>query len=262
MLKVVFGRRGSGKTTFIAHSIDEYKKPVIILDVLGNFGEGGPYHNPKWISTYSVSDALYELLRYRKEKKHVGIIVLQDGDINRAVDFMSSALWKNRDCHGEDGGTLVLDEGDSVRVADAPCFDEAIRYGRNRGIDLVVGCRRPAEISKNITAGADRAYLFTTHEPRDLEYYRDFLEDDDLAYSLGSLPPYHGIYRDFVGKKTMGFRTKSSGEIEYLSEHKKETAGKVESHFVRRPRKANPEPIGEPENDPRANSEPDQAIPQ
>lgn len=219
MLITVFGRRGSGKTTLIRSLIPKLKKPVVIIDILGNFDPDSPegakwtreqkgVNHAEWVQTEDYQEALLALDDYhRKPAEHSGYIVVRDGDIDRAVDYMCSALWAIR------GGTLVIDEADAIKEKDAPCFNEAIRYGRNKGIDLITGCRRPAEISRNVTAGADIAYCLTTQEPRDIDYYRDFL-GENVAETLARLPQHHGVYRDFQTQKTGLFSTDKNGKIQ------------------------------------------------
>lgn len=211
MLLTVFGRRGSGKTTLIRRLIPVQKKPVMVIDVLGNYTED------PWVITYSVEEGLNELQKYvRDPEAHLGIVVVADSNVSRATDYVCSALWKI------EGGTLVLDEVDSISVPDAPCFNEAIRYGRNHGIDVITGCRRPAELSKNITAGADVAFVFNTHEPRDLMYYDDFL-GEELSAQLPRLPPHHGVYKDFRDGKTGIYRTDRDGKITLLGSIKRKS---------------------------------------
>lgn len=206
MVTAVFGRRGSGKTTLIRAAIPELKKPVLILDVLGNFSGYGD-RDGDWADTDSIPGALGALKNYlEKPKEFPGVIVLQTGDLNNAIDYLCAALWKIH------GGTLVLDEVDAIRVADAPCFDEAIRYGRNHGIDIIFGCRRPAEVTKNLTAAADRVYCFATREPRDLDYYSEFL-GDKVATIIPKLPQHHGIFCDFNEMTASTFKTDADGTV-------------------------------------------------
>lgn len=219
MLITVFGRRGSGKTTLIRRLIPIQKKPVIIVDVLGN------YTDEPWVITHSYLEALNEIQNYIKNpNEHLGIIVVADSDMSKATDYMCSALWKI------DGGTLVLDEVDAISIPEAPCFDEAIRYGRNHGIDIITGCRRPAELSKNITAGADIAFCFNTHEPRDIDYYADFLGDES-AEKLSTLPQHHGVFKDFKDLKVGVYKTDVTGKITILKENqvKTENIPKIEN---------------------------------
>ncbi len=228
MLITVFGRRGSGKTTLIKRLIPAQKKPVIIVDVLGNYTG-----NEAYIETQSHVEALQSLLEYVKDpNKHPGVIVVADSDMNRAVDYLCSALWKT------EGGTLVLDEVDAISIAESPCFDEAIRYGRNKGIDIITGCRRPAELSKNITAGADIAFCFNTHEPRDIDYYCDFL-GEELALKLPHLPPHHGVFKDFAHQKTGLYRTDVEGKIHILKATPEKTVLTLDSQQKKPPKKSN-----------------------
>lgn len=212
MLITVFGKRGSGKTTLIRRLIPVQKKPVIVVDVLGNYTD-----EPDWRVTHSHIEALNEIREYlRDPKKHPGIIVVADSDMSRTTDYICSALWKI------EGGTLVLDEVDAISVPDAPCFDEAVRYGRNHGIDIITGCRRPAELSKNITAGADIAFCFNTQERRDVEYYAFFL-GEEIACKLPNLPKHHGVFKDFGSNKTGVYKTLKDGKIVVLKEKQLKT---------------------------------------
>lgn len=216
MVEAVFGRRGSGKTTLIRAQIPELKKPVLILDILGNFS-GYEDASGEWLDTTDIPDALSGLKNYlEKPNENPGIIVLQTGNVDQAIDYFCSALWESG------GGTLVLDEVDAIRIADAPCFDEAIRYGRNRGIDIVFGCRRPAEVSKNLTAAADRVYCFATREPRDIMYYREFL-GDERAERIQKLEVHHGILSDFNEMTFSTFKTTESGEVIILNNYREST---------------------------------------
>lgn len=204
--------------------VPQLKKPIIILDVLGNF-QGYEHENQEWIDTQSISEALASLKAYcEKPSESSGIIVLQTGDLDNAIDFICSALWKIH------GGTLVLDEADafSTNMSEAPCYDEAIRYGRNHGIDMVIGCRRPAEISKNLTAAADRVYVFVTREPRDLDYFSEFL-GDEIALQLPRLPPHHGIFTDFLEQKHGLFKTDEDGKLIILKTVDDQTEQPIES---------------------------------
>lgn len=213
MLKTYFGKRGSGKTTAIRAEIPELKKPIVILDVLGNFDPEVEPNEATWIGVTSASEAIEEMVRHAKEpKKHPGVIIIQSANMSHDVDYISSALWKLR------GGTIVLDEIDAVSIPEAPCFDELIRYGRNRGIDVVTGCRRPAEISKNITAGADIILCFTTHEPRDIDYFSQKL-GDEYAQALPKLEPFHGIYIDYANRVSGEFKSENDGKITRLTEN-------------------------------------------
>lgn len=199
-----FGRRGSGKTTAIKGVIQYCKPPVVIIDVLGNF------ENEEFRQTESIPEALQALKEYA-ENLTPKIIVLKTSSPSESAEYISSALWHIH------GGTLILDEVDSIHFKEGDCFDEFIRYGRNHGGDLITGCRRPAELDRNITAAANKFYCFSTHEYRDIIYFSENVFGD-RAEELMTLPKFHGMFLDY-DKNTIGkFFIDRNGQIYHTEE--------------------------------------------
>lgn len=219
MLACIFGKRGAGKTVMIKRQIEFCESPVVVLDILGNFS-----NLPNSYETDSLSDALQKIVDYnvysrandheRRFMEEVPpVIVLQPDDPNDAVEHVSALLYS------EEGGTLVLDEADGFSYH-MPWFSKLIRYGRNKGVHVLTGCRRPAELDRNITAGANCIYIFQTQEPRDIEYFAKTLIGKEQAERLKSLPDYHGLFIDY-DKKTIGtFKTDERGAVYIIDEHK------------------------------------------
>lgn len=204
MVICVFGRRGSGKTTLIKGNLRSYKRPVLIVDVLGNFDDD------RIIQVKSIPDCI-QRLRECKRTKADTVISIRTSDPALAADYLSAAIWEM------EGGTLVLDEVDSIRYKDGSCFDEYIRYGRNHGGDLITGCRRPAELDKNITAAANKFYCFSTHEVRDIEYFEASVFGE-RAWELQTLPPYHGMFLDYDRKVIGKFKIDILGQVFHTDE--------------------------------------------
>lgn len=210
-----FGRRGSGKTTTIRGNLKYCRPPIIVIDVLGNF------HEENFIQCNSIEGALDEIKRYtlssdfNRHRNRPGqpVIVLKTGQPDVAADYLSAAIWKIN------GGTLVLDEVDSIRYKDGSCFDEYIRYGRNHNGDLLTGCRRPAELDRNITAAANKFYCFSTHEYRDIEYFSASVFGD-RAGQLMSMQKFSGLYIDYDRHITGTFQIDPNGNIYHTSEEK------------------------------------------
>lgn len=209
MLINIFGKRGAGKTTLIRGNIKDCKGPVVILDILGNYDEKSLLKNKiKSIQTDDISDCLNEIEIYinSEEKNKTKVIVLQTMEPTLAADYISAALWE------AEQGTLILDEADSINISEAPCYDQIIRYGRNKNIHLITGVRRPAELDRSISAGANQLYAFGTHEPRDVEYFEKTIFGQK-AKELIKVPRYHGIFVDY-DKVIMGtFRIDIDGKI-------------------------------------------------
>lgn len=217
MLISVFGKRGSGKTTIIKGNINYFPGPVVIIDALGNFPkEKYPMHFT------SIKDCLNNMEYYareikqdpRKLKQLDKIFVLQTPDVDSAVEIISAGLWEISEKYGI-GGTLVLDEVDMFSYTKGSCLDQLVRYGRNKNIHLLTGCRRPAELSRNFTAGANKVYIFRTQEPRDIDYFSSGLLGD-RAEELLSLPSYSGILIDYDRNELCKFNIDIHGNINII----------------------------------------------
>lgn len=199
-----FGRRGSGKTTAIKGQLKDCRPPVVIVDVLGNF------NNPEFIQVSDLRQGILEVKKYYLAEKAgknppQKIINLKTSQTTTAADYLSAAIWEIN------GGTLILDEVDSIRMTEGSCFDEYIRYGRNHSGDLLTGCRRPAELDRNITAAANKFYCFQTHEYRDIEYFMQVFGEN--AEQLLNLPQYSGLYLDYDAQEQGKFKIDISGNI-------------------------------------------------
>lgn len=210
MLVCFFGKRGSGKTTVIRGNLENMKAPVVVLDILGNFDD------PSFVQTTTIAECVENVRYYiaapKEEKRKLQkIIVLKCSNPDAAIDFLSATLWESH------GGTLVIDEADGFNETNAPCFDQIVRYGRNRGVDIVTGCRRPAEISRNITAGANRVFIFQTQEPRDVDYFESTVLGEK-AEILMKIPKFHGLFVDYDESKVGTFRIDEKGVIYKLNE--------------------------------------------
>ena len=194
-----FGKRGAGKTTVIRGQLLDCRPPVVVIDILGNF------QNPNYFQSESLSQTITEISNQLKNDKYK-IIVLKTPDPNLAVDYLSATLWE------VEGGTLVLDEIDAFNISESPCFDQLIRYGRNKNISIITGCRRPAEVSRNITAAANQMYAMKTNEPRDIDYFSQTIFGE-YAYELMRLPEFHGLYVDYDLSEKGIFRFDINGHI-------------------------------------------------
>ena len=218
MLVNIFGKRGAGKTHMIKRALQDCEAPVVVLDILGNFDQ-----TPNSYQTDSLSDALQKIVDYNVYsgatdaerglmEETAPVIVLQPADPDEAINFVSALLWE------EWGGTLVIDEADGFSITNAPCFSQLIRYGRNHGVHILTGCRRPAELDRNITAGANCIYIFQTQEPRDVEYFSKTLIGKAQAERLINLPEYHGLFVNYDKKTTGLFKTDQTGQVFILEE--------------------------------------------
>lgn len=100
---------------------------------------------------------------------------------------------------------IVVDEIDQY-YKDSPGLQRAVRYGRNRGISILATCRRPAEISRDVTANLTGLRLFRTDEPRDLDYLKHF-SMGSLAARAAELDRFEYLAFDFYSHRWWYGRT-------------------------------------------------------
>jgi hypothetical protein len=178
---------------------------VLIIDVLGN------YNNPEFRQYSDLRKLILDIKEFHLKEKNREIIPqkifnLKTSDPTVAAEYLSAVVWEIN------GGTIILDEIDSVRMTDGSCFDEYIRYGRNHNGDLITGCRRPAELDRNITAAANKFYCFQTHEWRDIEYFSSQVFGE-RAEELQTMEPYTGLFLDYDARLVGKFKIDIKGRI-------------------------------------------------
>lgn len=212
MLITFFGKRGAGKTTTIRGQLQHCPGPVVVIDILGNYSKESLESNGiESFQTDEISAAIEFIENWvnqddSAEKEKNKIVVIQTHDPSMCVDYMSATLWQAHQ------GTLVLDEADAFDFSEAPCYDQIIRYGRNRNVHVITGVRRPAELSRNISAAANQMYAFGTHEPRDVEYFSKTIFGPK-AEELIRAPKYSGIFVDYDQGIIGNFRIDIRGNI-------------------------------------------------
>lgn len=212
----IFGKRGSGKTHLISKNLETFPGPVAVVDVLGNFQIETEDDDGNLELLYPTTTSTAEFIGWLENWKpddENKVFVLMPGEPSVSLDYVCAGLWELR------GGTLVLDEVDAFKISEAPCFDQIIRYGRNYDINLITGCRRPAEISRNITAGANKVLIYQTQEPRDVDYFEETVLGTE-AQKLPTLLKFHGLIVDYDNGTTGEFAVDEAGQVLILNEKK------------------------------------------
>ena len=146
------------------------KSRVIVFDPLGEY-DGERFDN------------LCSLLRYARGRKRFFAVY-------RPRDARAEFPWLARIAFELGGLCLVAEEISwAISPAKMPVEIEAlIRYGRHRDVELLGISRRPAEVNRDLTANANEVYIFRTHEPRDIKYFRDVI--GSVADTLPNLPAF------------------------------------------------------------------------
>jgi hypothetical protein len=172
------GRKGSGKTT-LTRSLLHDEKRYIIADSLNE------YDAPQIAATES------EISR-ECEKKLNGKLRLC---IKVGSDQMFDAACDAAYITGKVKPVLFVIEEADMRCSPSyvtPSLDRLIRYGRHWGVSILAVARRPAEVTRHLTAQADTIAVFRTHEPRDLEFFKQRC-GEEFARALPKLKQYHYV---------------------------------------------------------------------
>ena len=184
-LRVVLGAGGSGKTHLVNHW----------LDGAVGIGRRIVIFNPNAETIYSARATVID----RRADLVAAVMGKDDFQISwhgldrDDFDFVNEVAW----C--AERLTLVWEEVDNwIDAGRLP--DHAFRIvnqGRHRNIRVIACARRPARVSRDLTANASRIVAFRTVEPRDVSYLREFMGPG--ADQLRDLAPYTAL--DWTPKK-------------------------------------------------------------
>jgi len=163
-ITLIFGRKGSGKTT-IAKELIKYEKHkhIIIWDFLGEYENGliitEEKEFMKYIKTIKAGEQLEAIIRF-------------DKDVYTKFDNLCKKVWKIKNT------LLVIEEADSICSSSyiGNGLASLIRYGRHRNIDIIGITRRPSDINRLLTSQADTVCCYKFIEPRDVKYLTDYMQ--------------------------------------------------------------------------------------
>lgn len=175
---VIFGRKGSGKTT-LARRLLAHHSRTLIVDPLREYGEVAvQVASPPDLAEYVVSQARWRVAYHNEE-------------MNREFEGLCRVAMALGNC------LFLIEEADwfcdPTSIPEE--LERLVKYGRHHDIITLVISRRPSEVHRLLTSQAYAIYCFTTQEPRDLEYLGR-LVGREFADGLGDLPPYHYRYQN------------------------------------------------------------------
>lgn len=187
---VIFGRKGSGKTT-LARALLQHHSRCLIVDPLREYG-----HDAVQVST------LPELADYLERTRGRWRVAYFNDHIAHDFDALCASAYTLGDC------LFVVEEADwFCDPAQMPeGFERVIKYGRHQRCHVLAMSRRPSEVHRMLTSQAYEIYCFAMHEPRDLEYLSK-LVGHDYAEELPQLAPLHYRYQN-LWDRTQPFEDK------------------------------------------------------
>jgi AAA+ ATPase superfamily predicted ATPase len=172
-ISLIFGRKGSGKTTLAMRLISESERPhLFISDFLSEYG-------------------------------HLGVIVTSPGELLKSMTRTDKATYVcqrfsesefNQLCeivYTVGNCLFVIEEVDMVcsPMKISKPFAGLIRYGRHENVDIVAISRRPFDVNRLLTSQADVVYSYRFAEPRDIDYLKALTGCN--AEDVTNLEKYH-----------------------------------------------------------------------
>ncbi|MCX7698999.1 MAG: hypothetical protein N2114_05990 [Candidatus Goldbacteria bacterium] len=175
----IFGKKGTGKTTYIKNNIlnfSEYKR-ILIIDILDEY-------------TILKINKIYEINKFIKNYDFsIRIIPENEEEYNFICEYIFNT----------ENITVVFEEAAFYPVNEY--ILKLVRFGRHKKINQIYITQRPYDINRNITAMADEFIIFNTTEPRDLDFFKKILPPIAVE-KIKTLPKYHYLkYSPSIGYK-------------------------------------------------------------
>lgn len=165
---IVYGKSGSGKTTFAKNYIKEHKR-VIIIDPQAEYTCGLVFIKLEHLINY--------YLNYLDINKDFCFVCRFETDYEHELIFKVCKIIGNL--------LLVVEEAEIYisPYAKSSNFLDLCRYGRHQNVSLLGIARRSAELSINFRALVTKIISFKQTEPADLKYLESlgFNELDKLS---------------------------------------------------------------------------------
>lgn len=178
----VFGRKGSGKSYRIHRMIEQIptSQRVMIWDPVSEYA-GRSSQDP--VQHAQLFGDMHEMLTEAAKGGLAQRVVMQAPRAH--FDLFCKYAYRAGNM------TVVVDEVNlfcSPAKCPAPLL-ELLRIGRHASVDLIFAARRPAEVSRDLTAQSDEIIAFHTIEPNDIKWFSDVC-GKTFAESLPTLPEF------------------------------------------------------------------------
>ncbi|WP_375595856.1 zonular occludens toxin domain-containing protein [Algihabitans albus] len=176
----VYGRRGSGKSTFVKAQYLDARR-LVVFDPMGEYG--------REVRGVISFDGVAPLLRYAAPRWHRGfkLAYAPDGNYLEALHRLSEALWRAQAPYdtGEDRQklTLIVEEANlafpsqQLRLGQDG-FRRLVLQGRHRGIEIVAVTQRPARVHPDLRGNCARVICFALADHIDVREIGQMIGSD------------------------------------------------------------------------------------
>jgi len=177
-VKLIFGKRGSGKS-YLAEKLIREERRLVVYDVMSEYTNGIVYGTETcgkmmefWLRVYQDRFRLiYRPIKPLEEIETLSDLIFELGDVCFLVEEI--------DCYCS-----------AYKISDS--FASIVQRGRHKNITLIGITQRPFGIHRLLTSQAKEIYIFSTNEPRDREYLRTLL-GQEIEGKLDALEQYQYV---------------------------------------------------------------------
>jgi len=170
MIITIFGKKGSGKTTLSKEIMVNLGGRVVFLS---------PVENVNFENTeiWDIAD-----IEEKMEKMKPGeILVIKLAEVEAMEIVAMQAIYDG------EGFTIIIDEIERYKMSSE--LSSLIHYSRHFKVNLVCNTRRYTDVPRLLTSQSDLLYVAQTHEPRDIQYLKDFMDPESVE-AIKKLPQH------------------------------------------------------------------------
>ncbi len=199
-IRLVIGKRGSGKSVLVKHMIRNERR-LVIYDIMSEYVQGVTFDDTE-------RSELVEFWRrvYRQSFR----IIYRPLEAKAEIDWLARAVYALGDL------TFVVEEIDAVCTPFdmSPWMQAIIQRGRHMNIEMIGVTPAPFGIHRDLTRQAKDIFVFRTKEPRDIQYLRRLL-GEEIEAKLAALEQYQFVHwSDHVDGLRIG-KVENGKEIVY-----------------------------------------------
>jgi hypothetical protein len=184
-ITTIIGHKGDGKTVLSEMLTLLNNKPAIIADPRGQYPSDVKrrllFPNPSSLILWLANkDNFRDFYSYKLE-----LICKVDDENIQAL--MGAAIKMSKI-------TILIDEVDMFFNASSSSKNniyKAVHYGRHNEIDIITTSRRPANISRNLTAMTDTFYFSKITEPKDLQYVKEITTNEAIIKIVQKIEKFY-----------------------------------------------------------------------
>jgi len=199
-IRLVIGKRGSGKSVLVKHMIRNERR-LVIYDIMSEYTEA---------VTFDDTQKLWLVNFWRQVYKGNFRIVYRPLRPKDEIDWLAQAVYALGDL------TFVVEEIDAVCTPFdmSPWMQAIIQRGRHMNIEMIGVTPAPFGIHRDLTRQAKDIFVFRTKEPRDIQYLRRLL-GEAIEAKLVALEQYEFVHwSDHVDGLRIG-KVENGKEIVY-----------------------------------------------